>query len=87
MQYPQSPILDRIYHRDNRLVYADSSRSLEHGMAFLSKFAKNVILLVGMIVVTLLCVFSIPFTTRILNYSLGYDNLSVEVTTDRKSVV
>ena len=50
-------------------------------MAFLSKFAKNVILLVGMIVVTLLCVSSIPFTTRILNYSLGYDNLSVGVNT------
>lgn len=50
-------------------------------MASLSKFAKNVILLVGMIVVTLLCVSSIPFTTRILNYSLGYDNLSVGVNT------
>ena len=50
-------------------------------MAFLSKFAKNVILLLGMIVVTILCVLSVPFTTKILNYSLGYDKLSVGVNT------
>lgn len=50
-------------------------------MASLSRFAKNVILLLGMIVVTILCVLSVPFTTKILNYSLGYDKLSVGVNT------
>lgn len=50
-------------------------------MASLSRFTKNVILLLGMIVVTILCVLSVPFTTKILNYSLGYDKLSVGVNT------